>query len=182
LPKDPRKRPDFAASAPTWPAADLRTTEAFRRAAEAAARRVNVARPPQKGWLFWRVFVGTLLTLAALTVLADHHQLSTSFSELRGSIDRLHEAQGNLPPKEEFDAGPKAAGNAIDPVKEEAPAQKTRLAPLDALLQALQQGRKELSDQVRPPDVKAAESRPGAAPKAEKKDRSAKDAGDRPID
>jgi hypothetical protein len=68
----------------------------------------RTAEPPAKGEermsLFWRVFGGTLLSIAALVVITLYQQFSGSVNELRAEILRLNEARGDLVKKDELNS------------------------------------------------------------------------------
>lgn len=182
----PRKSQNFE-DTELIPAAGVLTAEAFRGAAEATRAPVVVARPEEKVSLFWRVFGGTLLSVAALVVLTVYQQFANGLNELRNNMNHVHETQADLLKKDEFNTRATSMWNAINQVgnqvKEEVPAQKTRLTSLEAQLQSLQQERKELAQQVQALTVKLAalEARQGAAPKAGK-NRPVEGAEDGPID
>jgi DNA repair exonuclease SbcCD ATPase subunit len=52
--------------------------------------------------MFWRVFGGTLLSIAALVVITLFNNLMTTISELRAEINKLNESRGDLVRKDEF--------------------------------------------------------------------------------
>jgi hypothetical protein len=96
---------DAATQRSAAPAITLLTAEALRGAAFGA----RPCEPtPGKGEerisLFWRVFGGTLLSIAALVVVTLYQQFTGSINELRGDIERLNEARGDLIKKDEFNS------------------------------------------------------------------------------
>jgi septal ring factor EnvC (AmiA/AmiB activator) len=114
--------------------------------AEAAAP--NVAKPEEKVSVFWRVFGGTLLSIAALVVLTVYQQVSSGLADLRTNVNHLHETSADLLKKEEFNARATTIWTTINQFKDEAPAQKTRLTQLEVEVRALQEERKELINQI----------------------------------
>lgn len=54
--------------------------------------------------VFWRVFGGTILSIAALVVITLFNNFSTSISELRAELSREREARAELVKKDEFNA------------------------------------------------------------------------------
>jgi hypothetical protein len=164
--------------------AGVLTAEAFRNAEATTAPALNVAKPEEKISLFWRVFGGTLLSIAALVVMTVYQQFSGSLNELRNNMDHLHETHADMLKKEEFNARSTTIWNALTQVKEEVPAQKTRVTQLEVLVQSLQQERKELSLQVQALREKmvAIEARQGLVPRGDKKGGSIEPAGGQQID
>src|SRR5207245_11060665 len=92
-----REEPDSRARLGT-PAVAMETL----RAATAAA---GLPRTPEKGeervsW-FWRVFGGTLLSLAGLVVMTLYQQFTNGLHDLRTDLNHLNEARGDLIKKDE---------------------------------------------------------------------------------
>src|SRR5262249_47072915 len=54
--------------------------------------------------LFWRVFGGTILSIAALVVITLYNNMSSSITELRAEISHEREARAELVKKEDFNA------------------------------------------------------------------------------
>jgi hypothetical protein len=52
--------------------------------------------------LFWRVFGGTLLSIAALVCITIYQQFNSTLGELRTNISRLTESRGDLVKLEDF--------------------------------------------------------------------------------
>jgi hypothetical protein len=69
-----------------------------------AAPPADAPRGEERMSLFWRVFGGTLLSIAALVVITLYQQFSSGLNELRGDIVRLNEARGDLVKKDEFNS------------------------------------------------------------------------------
>jgi hypothetical protein len=164
--------------------AGVLTAEAFRNAELVSAPAVSPARPEEKISIFWRVFGGTLLSIAALAVMTVYQQFSGSLNELRNNMDHLHETHVDMVKKEDFNARSTTIWNALSQVKDEVPAQKTRVTQLEVLVQSLQQERKELSLQVQAlrEKVAAIEARQGLVPRTDKKNGSVVPAAGGQID
>jgi septal ring factor EnvC (AmiA/AmiB activator) len=164
--------------------AGVLTAEAFRNADMAAVQAANATKPEEKISIFWRVFGGTLLSIAALVVMTVYQQFSASLNELRNNMDRLHETHADMLKKEEFNTRSTKIWDAITQVKDEVPTQKTRVTQLEVLLQTLQQERKELSNQVQALREKMAaiEARQGVVPRTDKKNGSIQPAAGQQID
>jgi chromosome segregation ATPase len=54
--------------------------------------------------LFWRVFGGTILSIAALAFITLYNNLASSISDIRNDLSRERENRGNLAKKEELDS------------------------------------------------------------------------------
>jgi hypothetical protein len=84
------------------PAIALLTTEALGGAA--CPPEPPAGRGEERMSLFWRVFGGTLLSIAALVVVTLYQQFTGSINELRAEVVRLNEARGDLVKKDEFNS------------------------------------------------------------------------------
>jgi septal ring factor EnvC (AmiA/AmiB activator) len=164
--------------------AGVLTAEAYRNAELAAAPAAKETKPEEKISIFWRVFGGTLLSIAALVVMTVYQQFSNSLNELRNNMNRLHETHVDMVKKEDYNARSTSIWNAINQVKDEVPTQKTRVTQLEVLVQGLQQERKELSQQVQMLREKlvAIEARQGFSPRSDKKNGSVEPAAGHSID
>jgi small-conductance mechanosensitive channel len=60
--------------------------------------------PEERLSLFWRVFGGTALSIAALVAVTLYNNLTTTINELRSEVSRVSEARAELVKKEEFNA------------------------------------------------------------------------------
>ena len=54
--------------------------------------------------VFWRVFGGTLLSIAALVCITVYQQFTSVLNELRSDVNHLNESRGDLVKKEEFNS------------------------------------------------------------------------------
>jgi DNA repair exonuclease SbcCD ATPase subunit len=117
-------------------------------AAEALCGSANgsrAAEPPAKGdermSMFWRVFGGTLLSIAALVVVTLYQQFSGSINELRADILRLNESRGDLVKQDELNtrmapvwnglSDAKSGGAALAALREKQAQQEQQLKQLD---------------------------------------------------
>jgi hypothetical protein len=75
----------------------IRSTETLRSIAESAHKHGRApVRSEDRISLFWRVFGGTLLSIAALVVITVYQQFTNSLSELRSNLNHLNESRGDL--------------------------------------------------------------------------------------
>ena len=141
------------------PAVTLLAAEALR----GLAGNGHPAEPaPAKGeerlpW-FWRVFGGTLLSIAALVLVTLYTQFTGSLNDLRHDIERLNEAQADLVKKDEFNARTNSIWNGLSDAKsahtslaamsEKLTSQEQTLKRADDDRRQLQQEVKELRDKI----------------------------------
>src|SRR5262249_28098877 len=105
-------------------------------------------RSEEKISLFWRVFGGTLLSIAALVCMTVYQQFSGSLQDLRGELNRIHETHGDMVKKEEFSARTTSIWSSLKEITGEMPTLKTRAALMENQLQAAESERKELHKEV----------------------------------
>jgi hypothetical protein len=77
------------------------TMETARHVAPAGS---EAAKPEDKISLFWRVFGGTLLSIAALVCVTVYNQFNTALTELRRDLNQLQDARADLIKKDEFNS------------------------------------------------------------------------------
>ena len=63
--------------------------------------------------LFWRVFGGTILSIAALVAITIYNNMASALAELRGELARVNEARAELVKKDEFNARSTSMWNRI---------------------------------------------------------------------
>jgi chromosome segregation ATPase len=63
--------------------------------------------------LFWRVFGGTLLSIAALVIITVYNQVNTSLTDLRKELNQLYENRAELLRKDEFSARLTSVWNSL---------------------------------------------------------------------
>ncbi|MCI0458290.1 MAG: hypothetical protein L0Z62_15100 [Gemmataceae bacterium] len=74
--------------------------ETLRNSAESSA--AGARKDEERISLFWRVFGGTLLSIAALVVITVYNHISDTLSDLRKGMNQLHEGRAELLRKDEF--------------------------------------------------------------------------------
>jgi len=99
------------------PAVTLLTAESLRAGAEESRQPEAPAKGEERMSLFWRVFGGTLLSIAALVVITFYQQFNGSLNELRGDILRLNEARGDLVKKDELNTRMTSVWNGLSDAK-----------------------------------------------------------------
>ena len=114
------------------------------------AETLRLAHPPlepenkgeEKLSLFWRIFGGTLMSIAAMAAVTVYQQTSSSLSELRAGQTRLQESNGDLAKKDDLKQETAALWGAV---KEGggAPAMAARTAELENKVRTLEQERKD---------------------------------------
>jgi hypothetical protein len=108
---------DKDAMAQRAPALTLLTAEALRGAAAGARPAEPSAKGEERISLFWRIFGGTLLSIAALVLVTLYQQFTSSVTELRGDVVRLNEARGDLVKKDEFNSRLTTVWNGLSDAK-----------------------------------------------------------------
>jgi hypothetical protein len=112
------ERQDRDTAVQTAPAMTILAGEALR-GAGLAPRPAEPAPPKgeERLSLFWRVFGGTLLSIAALVVVTLYQQFTGGLNDLRHDIVRLNEAQADLVKKEEFNGRTATLWNGLNEAK-----------------------------------------------------------------
>ena len=90
--------------------------------------------------LFWRVFGGTILSIAALGSITLYNSISTNISELRSELNRERDARAELVKKDEFNSRTSNQYERIrsfDGLKAEHEAMKERLSANAAMLDGM---------------------------------------------
>lgn len=64
----------------------------------------STSHPDEKVSLFWRVFGGTILSIAALIGITLYNNQASSITELRAEVSRLNDARAESVKKEEFNS------------------------------------------------------------------------------
>jgi hypothetical protein len=86
-------------------------------------RNYQEAAPPSQGRgeerisVFWRVFGGTLLSIAALVCITIYQQFTSGLSELRSNINNLQESRGDQVKMEDFNSRTTALWAAVKEVQ-----------------------------------------------------------------
>lgn len=111
--------------------------------------------PPVRGEerisVFWRVFGGTLLSIAALVCITFVQQFSNSLGELRANLTHLNESRGDLVKNEDFNNRMTAVWNNLKELQGAnvgVVALKERSALLEQQLKTAEDERKELAHEL----------------------------------
>jgi hypothetical protein len=83
-------------------AASVLAAETLRRGAERPPASTDTAKGEERISLFWRVFGGTILSIAALVVITVYNQFSSTLTDLRKEMNQLYENRAELLRKDEF--------------------------------------------------------------------------------
>jgi hypothetical protein len=95
--------------------APLAAAETLRSSAASSARAETAKSGDEKVSLFWRVFGGTILSIAALVAITAYQSQSNSIHDLRMDLSRANEARAELVKKDEYTA---ARGKIWDKIQE----------------------------------------------------------------
>ena len=101
--------------------------------------------------LFWRIFGGTLLSIAALVVVTVYQQFSNSLFELRSDMIRLNESRADLLKKDEFNTRMTSVWSSMKDLQTAETALtglRERSALLEQQFKAAEDERKELTRQL----------------------------------
>ena len=123
-------------------------TETLRNKGVACRTDTASARGEDKISVFWRVFGGTLLSIAALVVMTVYQQFAASITELRNAVTRVNETQADLAKKDELNSRTGKIWDTLSPITTALPAMKTRDDILDSQFKAAEEKRKELADKL----------------------------------
>jgi septal ring factor EnvC (AmiA/AmiB activator) len=108
--------------------------------------RIDLApsRGEEKISVFWRVFGGTLLSIAALVVMTVYQQFSASITELRNSVTRVNETHADFVKKDDLSSRTSKIWDTLKEITTALPAMKTHDSILDSQFKTAEQERKEL--------------------------------------
>jgi hypothetical protein len=109
------------------------------------------AKPEEKLPLFWRLFGGTVLSIAALVCLTVYQQFNSTLYDLRKEINAQHEARADLVKKDELNNRLTPMWNGFKELQAasgEVAALKERAAILQDQLKASENDRKQLTTEV----------------------------------
>jgi chaperonin cofactor prefoldin len=139
------------------------------------AETLRLAQPPaddgkgeEKVSVFWKLFGGTLLSIAALVVVTVYQQVSGALAELRANHARVKDGLAELARKDELTQRTASLWASVKETNAEVPALKTRAAQLEAQVRGLDQERKELQERLQKLSERVAklEGRRAPAPSA----------------
>jgi septal ring factor EnvC (AmiA/AmiB activator) len=162
-----RKPPSVEPCPPPTPAL-LMAGETLRRSAEPPAAPPAPSKGEERISLFWRVFGGTLLSIAALVVMTVYQQFASALNDLRGQIAHLNESHAELAKKDDLNTRATSLWGALKDITTDASSLKTRTALLEAQLKATEDDRKELQKEMQGlrERLRVLEGRGGAPAKA----------------
>jgi hypothetical protein len=126
----------------------LQAAEMLRSAAANTPEKGAGPRGEEKISVFWRVFGGTLLSIAALVVMTVYQQFSANLNELRAAINHINEVQGDLVKKDEVNSRVTPLWTATKEAGTDVATLKTQTALLASQSQGSDKERKELRDKV----------------------------------
>jgi hypothetical protein len=109
------------------------------------------ARGEERISLFWRVFGGTLLSLAGLVTITVYQQFNNTIHDLRNDLSRLAESRGELVKKDEFNSRMTSVWNSVKDAQAanaSVTALKERSTLLEQQVKAGEEERKELLREV----------------------------------
>jgi hypothetical protein len=117
----------------------------------AASGSTAMAKGEERISLFWRVFGGTLLSIAALVVVTVYQQFSNSLFELRNDMIHLNEARADLIKKDDFNSRMTSVWNSMKDLQTASTAvtsMRERTALLEQQLKEAESERKDLAREV----------------------------------
>jgi hypothetical protein len=101
--------------------------------------------------LFWRIFGGTLLSLAGLGGLTLYQQLNSSITEVRNEVNRINEGRGEFVKKDELSTRTTTIWNGIKDLQAAngtVTALKEREGVLEQQLKASEDDRREMAKEI----------------------------------
>ena len=98
--------------------------------------------------LFWRVFGGTILSIAALVGITVYQSFAANLNDLRTSINHVNELQASLATKDDLNTKSTSLWAASKDVTAQTADLKTRTALLETQLRIADEERKELNREV----------------------------------
>jgi hypothetical protein len=127
--------------------AALRAVETLRSVEGATQARSFPAKGEDRLSIFWRVFGGTLLSIAALVAITLYQQFTSALAEIRANVDRLHEGRADLVKTEDFNSRVTTLWTSIKELQTGITAFaafKERSALLEQQMKTIQEEHKEL--------------------------------------
>jgi hypothetical protein len=133
------------------PTAALVNAETLRNSAGYIPSMAQPQKSEEKLPLFWRVFGGTMLSIAALVCITVYQQFNTGLYDLRKEINAQHEARADLIKKDELNTRLTPMWAAIKDAQasnSELAALKERCSQLQEQLKAADSDRKQMVTEV----------------------------------
>ncbi|MFL5340059.1 MAG: hypothetical protein ACJ8F7_07900 [Gemmataceae bacterium] len=109
-------------------------SETLRNASHRAPKGDSGKNGDERVSVFWRLFGGTLLSIAALAVITAYQSIASSIHELRNDLAKANEARAELVKKDEYST---ARGKIWDKLQEMQKEQQTGVAPIPQLQQRM---------------------------------------------
>jgi hypothetical protein len=127
----------------------LQVAETLRSVTASAPEKARAEpRGEEKLSVFWRVFGGTLLSIAALVVMTVYQQFSANLNDLRAAINHVNEVQADLVKKDDLNGRATALWTGLKEVGGDVAVLKTKAALLESQSQGSDKERKDLRDKV----------------------------------
>lgn len=101
---------------------------------------------------FWRIFGGTLLSIAALVCITVYQQFNNTLNELRSAVAHLNEGRADLVRKDEYNSRNSSLWNGLKEAQTASAATvavKERQALLEQQLKSAEEERRELAREVK---------------------------------
>jgi DNA repair exonuclease SbcCD ATPase subunit len=131
------------------PAPIILTTEALRGVPASSQYNSKATKAPEERIsVFWRVFGGTLLSIAALVCITLFQQFTNGLSEVRTNLNRLNEGRGDLVKLDDFNTRMGAMWTSIKELQAASgavPALKERLTSIELQIKT---GQDQLSERL----------------------------------
>jgi hypothetical protein len=111
----------------------------------------SAARGDERIPLFWRIFGGTLLSLAGLVGITVYQQFNNTLNELHAEIDRLSESRSDFVKKDEFTTRTTSIWTGVKEAQAAAntgASLRERSAVLEQQLKSAEDERKEMAKEI----------------------------------
>jgi hypothetical protein len=151
MPLTRERRDDQHADFPSPHDQTLQGGETLRSAGVSAVPTDGATKKEEQLSTFWRLFGGTLLSIAALVCITLYQQLSSSIAELRSDINRLNEGYAAFVKNDDLNTRLTSLWGGIKELKAESVRVSTlseKSATLEQQVKAAEEERKELLRQV----------------------------------
>ena len=129
----------------------LQASETLRSVEASALPTGGAAKKEEQLSTFWRIFGGTLLSIAALVCITLYQQLSSSISEVRSDINRLNESHAALVKNDDLNTRLTSLWGGIKDLQAatgKVSSLSEKFAALEQQVKAAEDERKELLRQV----------------------------------
>jgi chromosome segregation ATPase len=99
---------------------EVLAVETLRNSTESGRAAADVSKGEERISVFWRVFGGTLLSIAALVVITVYNQFSSTLTDLRKELNQLYENRAELLRKDEFNNRVSSVWTSVKEAQKEA--------------------------------------------------------------